>query len=727
MNPGIRPAGILPPEGADESAIKSWLDSLANGSCDAEAFVRAMQNRFAADPDGTWEVLSQLDQYYRRGRIQSETFKKIKTSLAESVLGRSFGPPAADNAAMRAAPPPRDNAVAPEVPMAREVPTAREVPLTREVPVARDIVAPARVEQTDAHPRREETQSSDSVGELKAGGVLRRRYRIETVVGQSGMGTVFQVLDEFRLEAPGSQRLAVKVLHPAVAKRAELLADLRREFQSLQLLSHPNIIRVFDFDRDGALVFFTMELLTGAPLSRILQARRLIPLERPQALGVIRDIGTAVSYAHRRGVVHGDLNLQNVFITGAGEVRVMGFGASYKTRQISQTPDVEMTLPFSKSTFASCQVLEGERADARDDMYSLGCLAYLLLSGVQPFPKRTAIEARDAKLRLRRPANVSRRQWQALRSALRWEREDRPADVLQWLSDLELGAARKLPPFNDLLEPPAAKESKSWLAAGVVAGIAALLFAVYWLVSHRNMLPSIDSTASIRAPANPAPQSADIAPPPVSSTPTTISPPAAKTAPVNPAKPPPATALRPSAPIAAPASHEAPAAVPPPAAATSHVAAAPPVPAPSPISTPSAASTSSPAAASTTAGSRVAVPAAKAAAGASKVELAADTVDVPAGQASAQITVHRKGNLRGETSFTWWTESGTAKPGADFSAVVPQLAYVGDGKSNVSLSIPLSIAPHAQAKSFYVVIDQTDGGATLGARTLTMVTLLPND
>jgi serine/threonine protein kinase len=696
VNPGIRPADIQPPEVADQSAIKSWLDSLANGSCDAEAFVRAMQNRFAADPDGTWEVLSQLDQYYRRGRIETETFKKIKTLLAESALGRSFGSPAADNAAMRAAPPPRDTAV------------AREDPVPREVPVARDIVAPARVEQTDAHPRREETQSSDSVGELKAGGVLRRRYRIEAVVGQSGMGTVFQVLDEFRLEAPGSQRLAVKVLHPAVAKRAELLADLRREFQSLQLLSHPNILRVFDFDRDGPLVFFTMELLTGAPLSRILQARRLIPLERPQALGVIRDIGTAVSYAHRRGAVHGDLNLQNVFITGSGEVRVMGFGASYKTRQISQTPDLEMTLPFSKSTFASCQVLEGERAEARDDMFSLGCLAYLLLSGVQPFPKRTAIEARDAKLRLRRPANVSRRQWQALRSALRWEREDRPADVLQWLSDLELGAARKLPPFNDLLEPPAAKEPKSWLAVGVAAGVAALLFAVYWLVSHRNMLPSIDSTASIRAPANPAPQSADTAPPPVSSTPTTTSPPSAKTAPFNQAKPPPAAALRPSAPIAAPASHETPVAVPPPAAAassaaaTSHVAAAPPVSAPSP-------------------------PPAKPAAGASKVELAADTVDVPAGQASAQITVHRKGNLRGETSFTWWTESGTAKPGADFSAVVPQLAYVGDGKSNVSLSIPLSIAPHAQAKSFYVVIDQTDGGATLGARTLTMVTLQPND
>ena len=89
--------------------------------------------------------------------------------------------------------------------------------------------------------------------------------------------------------------------------------------------------------------------------------------------------------------------------------------------------------------------------------------------------------------------------------------------------------------------------------------------------------------------------------------------------------------------------------------------------------------------------------------------------------------MHRKGNLHGETSFTWWTESGTAKPGADFSAVVPQLAYLADGKSSVSLSIPVSSAPHTQPKSFYVVIDQSEGGATLGGRTLTMVTLLPSD
>jgi hypothetical protein len=105
--------------------------------------------------------------------------------------------------------------------------------------------------------------------------------------------------------------------------------------------------------------------------------------------------------------------------------------------------------------------------------------------------------------------------------------------------------------------------------------------------------------------------------------------------------------------------------------------------------------------------------------------LAADTLDVPSGEPSALVAVHRKGSLRGETSFTWWTESGTAKSGADFSAVVPQIAHIGDGKSSVSLSIPLSNAPHARSKSFYVVIDHTEGGAALAGRTLTMVTLQP--
>jgi serine/threonine protein kinase len=661
MSPGMRPAGIQP-DMAEEGAIKPWLEALASGSCDAPAFLHAMQERFRIDADGTWEVLSQLDQYYRRGRIEPGTFKTIKTALAEMALGHSTSPPAPQNSAQRTAPPARE-------------------PDTRDVPVARDIVVPAHVEHTDVHLRREESHSSESPGEPKPGSVLRRRYRIEAILGQGRMGTVFQALDEFRLESPGTQRLALKVLHPSIAKRAELLAELRREFQALQLLSHPNIIRVFDFDRDGVSVFFTMELLTGTSLGRLLQARNLIPLERPQALALIRDIGAALTFAHSRGVLHGDLNLQNIFVTSAGELRVMNFGSSHKVRQAAQAPDSNPMLPFSASNYASAQVLEGERADVRDDIFSLACVTYLMLSGVHPFAGNTATEAREARLRIPRPANLSGRQWQALRTALHWERDDRPADLQRWLAQLGLdGAARRLTPLNDLMELPAARKSRSWLIAGVTSGLLALIFAAYWITTHQDLLPSVDSTATIRAPV-PAPPPNIVAPPPDAT-------------PVERTKP---TA----APIAASVSHAAPAATPaPPAAAPPTTTPIMTAPAPAPVA---------------------------AFAGASKVELSADTIDVPSGESSAQVPVHRRGNLRGETSFTWWTESGTAKPGADFSAVVPQLAHIADGKSNVSLSIPVGHTPHAQAKSFYVVIDQSEGGATLGARTLTMVTLLPSD
>ena len=101
------------------------------------------------------------------------------------------------------------------------------------------------------------------------------------------------------------------------------------------------------------------------------------------------------------------------------------------------------------------------------------------------------------------------------------------------------------------------------------------------------------------------------------------------------------------------------------------------------------------------------------------------TVEVPAGEVSARVMVRRKGNPRGEIGFTWWTESGTAKPGTDFTPVVPQVAYMGDRQTGVALMIPLLKSSRARSKSFYVVIDVPEGNAKLGEQALAMVTLLP--
>jgi serine/threonine protein kinase len=680
MSP-VQPGGAQQPEASNEVAIRAWLDALAGGKCSESAFLQAMQERFRTDPESNWEVLSQLDQYFRRGRISAEVFKSVKTALAESALRVVAQAPASDSAA------------APDIQPQPNASGALDAD-TRSIPIARDIV--------DSTQRRERSQSLDPIGEPKSGSILRRRYRLETLVGQGSNGPVFQAVDEYKLESPASQRLAIKIFHPAVVKRAELLADLQREFQVLQRLSHPNIVRVFEFDRDGSLVFFTMELLTGATLSRTLQARKLLPLSKDQAFAAIRDIGSALAYAHSQGVVHGDINPRNIFVTTQGDLRLLGFPGAFKGPHNPAALDPELSLPMTTSGYASCQILEGERPDARDDVFALACVAYLLLCGEHPLKQRTAIEARNSKATPKRPAQLSHRQWQILRAGLRWQREDRPADVQRWLAQLDLpSAATRFPPLRDLLELTPQKDPRtSWRAAAAATGVAVLAFA-FWFISQRAVLPRTtfapaQEPASALLPAQVAPPRAAASPPnspPVTAPPVTAPPVTARTAApaATPAAAPPS-----AAPSAAPLAAVSPLATA--AAVPSHAAASPPATSPS-----------------------------VAPARSSKVELAADSVDIASGETSAQISVHRKGSLRGETSFTWWTESGTAKPGADFSAIVPQIAHIGDGKSSVTLSIPLSGATHPLPKSFYVVIDETDGGAALAGRTLMMVTLLPPD
>jgi hypothetical protein len=111
----------------------------------------------------------------------------------------------------------------------------------------------------------------------------------------------------------------------------------------------------------------------------------------------------------------------------------------------------------------------------------------------------------------------------------------------------------------------------------------------------------------------------------------------------------------------------------------------------------------------------------------SRIELAADTIDVPLTDPAARIIVRRRGSLQGNATFTWWTESGTAKPGQDFIAVSPHQEVIEEGKNSVSLFIPVvGDATRQQPKSFYVVINDPGSGVTLGARTLTMVTIPPS-
>ena len=722
MSVGTEPARWPQPRTGSEDATLAWLDALAGGICTPEAFLVAMSEQTQGKQDEGWEVLSLLDQYYRRGKIKGEVFHALKTRLEGAALNKDKDTPKAGPARNKDRDTPKDAATpvprAPVPPVRPHLSTAVTVPAgeTRTSPAGepRTVLGAVSAKAVPRRPARE----------ITIGDVLRNRYKVRGVVGHGGMATVFEATDEYRIDLPtAGRRLAVKVLHTAVTQREELLAELQREFQHLQLLSHPNIVRVHEFDRDGDVAFFTMELLSGALLSRVLQARNAIPLLRPHALAIIRDVGAALSHAHSRGVIHGDINPQNIFITNDGELRVLDFGASHKTLPDRWSAE---RSPVATPGYASCQLLEGQHPDARDDLFAFACVIYLLLSGRHPFPERTAIEARAQRLRPRRPEGLTGPQWRVLREGLRWDRERRPADVQQWLIRFGLrGAVRRLPASPALLNTLTAKTSRPLLTATAVVAIALLAAGGYWVATNRDALTR--SFAEWRDQLSPPPDAAAqsaAAPPPISSEvlPAAAPPPISSQAP-----PAAATSSVPTAPgpTAAPVATAAPVPLLRPATAAPGATAAPNSGA-APAA--GAASTASALAAPHTAQADHAAAIRAGTAGPIRIEMAVDTVDVGSGETTAHVSVRRRGNIHGEASFKWWTESGTAKPGVDFVPVIPRDASIEDGRGSVSLDIPVSANPRTQPKSFYVVIDQSEsGGATLGARNLTMVTLQPPD
>jgi serine/threonine protein kinase len=661
------------------ASARQWLDALVSGACDPPAFLRGVDTLVQGSGDEAWEVLSLLDQYYRRGKLPLEQFRSLKAHVDRIALA---APPSAEPAASQ---PP---AIA---------------PLPAVVAAKNDAVIPevTPVEATDAaaEPPADARDAASVGGAPTIGAVLRGRYELVGVLGKGGMGTVFEAVDRFRVDLPqASHRLAVKVMHTSVVDKPELFDELRSEFQHLQSLSHPNIVRVHEFDRDGETTFFTMELLNGIPLNRLFGMRKDAEIARPYALSIIRDIGAAVVHAHSRNVVHGDLNPLNIFVTEAGEVRVLDFGAAHKLKRGPWVSDFETEQQVSAATpaFGSCQVLEGETADVRDDVFSFACVMYMLLTGRHPFQSRTAIQARTLRLVPPRPRGLSPRQWRWLRAGLAFERDRRPLDVEQWLKDLHLrGAAPHLPNLAALAsEPPRRDYSSLYLALAL--GLVAIAGIALWTKTRQAAPVGIHlatdaatraaSDADVTADTEDAANTRDSA-----AAPENAETPARKSVPRE------APASQPAAPASVAPARTASLTPPPPKSAAPKTEDDGDVRATAPRS---------------------------------RIELAAVQIEVMPGEPVARVTLRRKGNLKGDVSFMWWTEPGTAKSGIDFAASAPHLEHMGNGQNLDTLLIPIVSNPaRHEERNFYLVIDDggPDSGAAVIGHTTAMITIAPQE
>lgn len=277
------------------------------------------------------------------------------------------------------------------------------------------------------------------------GDTLNGRFVLEECIGFGGMGTVYKALDLRKLEASDRHPyIAIKVLNVQFRGHPKSLIALQREARKAQALAHPNIVSVYDFDRDGAMVYITMEYLQGKPLSQVLRAPGFSGLPYAQVLSIVTGMANALAYAHGRGFVHCDFKPGNVILTDTGVVKVIDFGIARVFQKTEGDADATVFDPGSLGAltpaYASPEMLEQREPDPRDDIYALACITYELLTGHHPFNRLSSAQARAAAMRPQRPADLGRTQWQALKCALALERDARTSTVTKFLAEFGKGS-----------------------------------------------------------------------------------------------------------------------------------------------------------------------------------------------------------------------------------------------------------------------------------------------
>ena len=318
------------------------------------------------------------------------------------------------------------------------------------------------------------------------GTLLRHRYLIKQKIGTGSMGDVFKALDRGK-EAAGSPEpwVALKVVSKEFSRNPNALDALKQEAAHGKRLEHPNIIRVHDFDWDGDFFFMTMEFLKGKSLVDLLNARRFKPLPRKQADAIIQGLCHGLGYAHARGIVHADIKPGNVFVTRGGHTKLLDFGIARVTAKMDIDFDAT-SIGAHTPAYSSCEVLEGSPPEPIDDVYSLGCVVYRLLSGSRAFGGATAVEAEAENKILERVPSLTDAEWQALQRALAWRRRQRTPDVTTFLTEFtgqaaDVAAASAVP--DATLADADAKTARGVplkLAVPALAATAAAIALVLW-------------------------------------------------------------------------------------------------------------------------------------------------------------------------------------------------------------------------------------------------------
>jgi serine/threonine-protein kinase len=272
------------------------------------------------------------------------------------------------------------------------------------------------------------------------------RYRVEGRLGVGGMSTVMLAVDE-RLE----RKVAVKLLAEHLADDPTFVSRFKREALAAARLVHPNVVQVYDFGFDQATSqhFIVMECVTGHSCAELLRDRGHLDVE--QAVDIVAQACRGLDYAHRNGVIHRDVKPGNLLVSESGVVKLADFGIA---RAADQSSITQVGSVLGTAAYLSPEQARGDEAGPQADLYSLGVVAYQLLSGRLPYDA-TSLSELALKQQRESPTpldelnpRVPRELAEAVVLSISTHAQDRPATAME-LAELIGGGARGKSPYDD--------------------------------------------------------------------------------------------------------------------------------------------------------------------------------------------------------------------------------------------------------------------------------------
>jgi len=427
------------------SQLLELLQAVLRGEAQPDTLFAEIDDAVLRSPEAADSLRAAIDDLYGRNEIHFDLYLRIKDALTLTQPPRRTVPPPSPAETLLKAATPAGHTKAGDATQLRTPEQGDRTllrPATRP-PQRESIALAASIPPVSTRPAHDLPETATWVIEqpLEPGSLIKSRFVLDRRLGEGGMGVVFKARDLRKEEARDRDPyLAIKFLNSEFRRHPEALMALQRETRRAQALAHPNIITVYDFDRDGTLIYMTMEYLEGEPLDRYIQ-RHPQGVRFKEAWPIIEGCSRALSYAHEQGVVHADFKPGNVFVIGERRVKVLDFGIARAVQHHGIEPPQgtrfdAASLGALTPAYASPEMLLGEQPDPRDDVYALACVSYELMTGRHPFDGTTAVKAAHDGMPVRRTRGMTRRQHRALARGLAFRQADRSKSVEAFLDEI---------------------------------------------------------------------------------------------------------------------------------------------------------------------------------------------------------------------------------------------------------------------------------------------------